>query len=170
MGTHCYIAKQVGPDQYRTIYCHLDGYLEEAGAHLAGHYDTEEQVDKLLDLGDIYYLQDKLDPDPSMAHYAPSRQKGVTFAYGRDMDDNRWPATIKSMEELEENNNWCEFLYIFKPHEGWEFLQYGQNNGLRNLKECLDQFGIQYRPEEQSEDAAPEQADNGEEETYEQKM
>ena len=123
MGTHCYIAKQVGPDQYRTIYCHLDGYLEEAGAHLAGHYDTEEQVDKLLDLGDIYYLQDKLDPDPSMAHYAPSRQKGVTFAYGRDMDDNRWPATIKSMEELEENNNWCEFLFIFKPQEGWEFLQ-----------------------------------------------
>lgn len=29
-------------------------------------------------------------------------------------------------------------------------------DGLRNLKECLDKFGIQYQPEEQSEDAAPE--------------
>ena len=56
MGTRSYIAKQIAPDQYRTIYCQFDGYLEEVGANLAAHYDTAEQLDKLLDLGDIRSL------------------------------------------------------------------------------------------------------------------
>lgn len=170
MGTHCYIAKQVGPDQYRTIYCQLDGYLEEVGAKLAGYFDTEEQVDRLLDMGDVYSLQQKLTPDPSMPHTPSNTQKDVSVFYGREYGESGMEATIKKMEDFEENDDWCEFLYIFKPKEGWEFLQYGQYDGLRNLKECLDQFGIQYRPEEQSEDTAPEHSDNGEEESYEQKM
>lgn len=170
MGTHCYIAKQVGPDQYRTIFCQLDGYLEEVGAKLAGHFDTEDAVDRLLDLGDVYSLQEKLNPDPTMPHEPMNTQKGVSVFYGREYGEAGMEATIKKMEDFEENDDWCEFLYIFKPQEGWSFLHYGQYDDLRNLKEALDQFGIQYRPKEQVEQEAPEQTDNGEEETYEQKM
>ena len=79
-------------------------------------------------------------------------------------------ATIKKMEDFEDNDDWCEFLYVFYPDGGWEYLQYGKYDNLRNLKDALDLYGIKYRPEDQSQETEPEQSDNGEEETYEQKM
>ena len=69
-----------------------------------------------------------------------------------------------------ENTDWCEFLDVFKPKVGWEYLQYGQYEELQNLKEDLDRYGIKYRPDELSQETEPEQSDDGEEETYEQKM
>ena len=170
MGTHCYIAKEVGSHQYRAIFCQLDGYLEEVGATLAGYYDTEERVDKLLDLGDIYSLAPKLDPDPNRPHEFLNRQEGVTTAFGRDYGETEQDAIDTTIEELLENDPGCEFLYVFYPNEGWEYLQYGKYDSLRNLKDALDLYGIKYRPEDQSDQVAPEQSDNGEEETYEQKM
>lgn len=164
MGTRSYIAKQVGPDQYRTIFCQLGGYLEEVGATLAGYYDTEEMVDKLLDLGDIYTLQPKLTPDPSMEHNGSISQKGVTLAFGRDMGDINWPSTVQTMDELMDNTEGAEFLYIFDENKKWEYFGYLEMyDDLRDLKEVLDRNGIRYRPEEQSEDTAPEQSGNEEE-------
>ena len=56
MGTRSYIARQIGDDQYLTIYCQLNGYPEDTGATLVKHYDTSEKVNALLALGDLYYL------------------------------------------------------------------------------------------------------------------
>lgn len=56
MSTEAYIAKQIGPDQYLSIFCKCNGYLEHLGAILAGHYDTEAKVDELLGIGDVYAL------------------------------------------------------------------------------------------------------------------
>ena len=170
MGTPCYIAKEVGPDQYRTIFCQLDGYLEHNGALLAGIYDTEEMLDKILDLGDVYSLQAKLDPDPSMPHEFLNTQKGVTVFFGRDYGETGREATIMTMDELMENDPWCEFMYIYKPEEGWEFYQYGAYEELGSLKDALDRYGIKYRPDDQDEDTVQEQSDDGEEEVYEQTM
>ena len=92
MGTHCYIAKEVGPHQYRAIFCQLDGYLEEVGAKLAQYYDTEEMVDKLLDLGDIYSLAPKLDPDPNKPHEFLNRQPALQLHSEGIMEkQNRMP-------------------------------------------------------------------------------
>ena len=63
MGTRSYIAKQIGDDQYLTIFCQLDGYPEETGATLVKYYDTPEKIDALLALGDLYYLREKLAPN-----------------------------------------------------------------------------------------------------------
>ena len=69
-----------------------------------------------------------------------------------------------------ENDPGCEFLYVFYPDADWEYLQYGSYDELRNLKDALDLYGIKYRPEDQSQETVSEQSDQGEEETYEQKM
>ena len=170
MGTPCFIAKEVGPDQYRTILCQLDGYLEGVGVKLAGIYDTEEMVDKILDLGDVYSLRDKLDPDPTKPHEFLNTQKDVTVFFARDYGESCREAIDMTMDELMDNDAWCEFLYVFKPNKGWQFLQYDQYDDMRNLKDALDQYGIKYRPEDQGEDTVQEQSDNGEEEAYEQTM
>ena len=41
------IAKQIGPDAYRTIFCQIEGHLESQGDMLVKHFDTPEKVDEL---------------------------------------------------------------------------------------------------------------------------
>ena len=53
MSTRSYIAKQIGDNKYRTIYCHSDGYLTYNGAMLLDHYNSPEKLDELLRLGDF---------------------------------------------------------------------------------------------------------------------
>ena len=86
MSTRSLIAKKISEDKYLTIYCHSDGYLTYNGALLLDHYNSTEQVDKLLALGDISYLAERLEPDPSSPHSFDydKRQEGVTLASGRD--------------------------------------------------------------------------------------
>ena len=114
MGTRSYIARQIGDDQYLTIYCQLNGYPEDTGATLVKHYDTSEKVNALLALGDLYYLREKLSPDPGR-HDFIAPQPGVTLAYRRDGDCPGWEATIKTFEELYDAADWAgiEYIYIY---------------------------------------------------------
>lgn len=138
MSTRCYIAKQVGPDQYRTIFCHFDGYLEYVGALLAEHYDTEEKLDRLLDVGDIDILYPQLDPDPDRPHDIDSPQENVTRAYGRDYGDSDSAATMKSLRELDDEEGWIEYVYVFTEDGQWKYFHNGQSQeGMHDLKSAL---------------------------------
>ena len=138
MGTRCYIAKQVGANDYRTIYCQLDGYPSYLGMLLIDHYNTVEMVDKLLDLGDIYALKPKLEPDANQPHDFMNRQKDVTLAFSRDFDEEGFDASIKTLEELEEN--WeIEFVYIFTQDNKWKYFSVGElEDGVRDLEETVN--------------------------------
>lgn len=150
MSTRCYIAKQVGPDKYRTIFCHFDGYLEYVGALLAEHYDTEEKLDRLLDVGDIDVLYPKLDPDPDRPHDIESPQENVTRAYGRDYGDPDSEAKIKSLQELDDEEGWIEYVYVFTEDGQWKYFHNGQSQeGLHDLKSALDNMDIDDESEEQ---------------------
>lgn len=51
MGTRSYIARQIGDDQYLTIYCQLNGYPEDTGATLVKHYDTIGESKRFIGFG-----------------------------------------------------------------------------------------------------------------------
>jgi hypothetical protein len=72
MPTRSLIGKKVG-DNVRYIYCHFDGRPKHVGATLIDHYDTDEKVDALLDMGDAEDLGDTID---TSVFYA--RDKGDT--------------------------------------------------------------------------------------------
>lgn len=145
MGTRSYIAKQIGADQYLTIYCQLEGYPETTGATLVKYYDTPEQVDALLALGDLYYLQEKLSPDPGR-HDFGSPQPGVTVAYQRDGGCSGWEATIKTFEELSDwGRDGVEYIYIYDLNGQWLYLPMGLSEiSPRNLKEDLEHDTVLY--------------------------
>ena len=146
MGTRSYIARQIGDDQYLTIYCQLDGYPEDTGATLVKHYDTSEKVNALLALGDLYYLREKLSPDPGR-HDFSAPQPGVTLAYRRDGDCPGWEATIKTFEELYDAADWAgiEYIYIYDTNGQWLYLPTGNQEAvLRSLKEDLENDTVQY--------------------------
>lgn len=140
MSTRSLIAKQVGNDKYLTIYCHSDGYLSYNGAMLIDHYNSEEKVDELLKLGDLSCLCKKLNPDPSMPHSFDydKRQADVTVAYGRDRGETNIEARTLSMADLDNPENWTEYVYIFNKDNGWKYFKSGySDDGLRDIEEDL---------------------------------
>lgn len=150
MSTRSFIAKQIGDDKYLTIYCHCDGYLSYNGAMLIDHYNSEEKVDELLKLGNLSSLCKKLNPDPSKPHSFDydERQKDVTIAYGRDRGDKNIEARTLTMEQLDDPNNWTEYVYIFNKDDGWKYFHSGQSEkGLRNIEEDLKKEYAMYGTE-----------------------
>lgn len=147
MSTRSLIAKKIGEDKYLTIYCHSDGYLTYNGALLLDHYNTPEQVNKLLALGDISYLAKRLEPDPSLPHSFDydERQEGVTLAYGRDRGEKGTQAREATLADLDDESNWTEYVYIYDENGKWKYFKAGESkNGLRDVQVDLDNEYLQY--------------------------
>ena len=141
MSTRSFIAKQIGKDAYLTVYCHSDGYLTYTGALLLDCYNTPEQVDELLKLGDLSYLAESLHPNPDYPHSFDygERQSGVTVAYGRDRGDKDVAAVRMTMAQLDDPNNWTEYVYIFTHENEWKYFAAGHSqDGLRDVAEDLE--------------------------------
>lgn len=141
MSTRSYIAKQISKNQYKTIYCHSDGYLTHNGAMLFDHYSDADKLDELLNLGDISYLAPNINPDPSMPHSFKydERQDGVIVAYGRDRGDKDVEAKMFSQRQLTSTDTWCAYIYVFNKDNQWVYGRPGQDvSEFRNVKEELD--------------------------------
>jgi hypothetical protein len=146
VGTRSFIAKQIGDDQYLTIFCHFDGHPEDNGATLVQHYNTPEQVDALLALGDLYYLREEIAPAPGVPHEHDSAQPGVTIAYQRDEGWTGCEAKIMALEEIDDPGlDGVEFTYIFSSDGQWLYFPTGEAEcGIRNVKADLDADTVQY--------------------------
>ena len=114
MGTRSYIALQIEEDEYLTIFCHYNGYPDDNGAILAEHYDKQEKVESLIQLGDLYFLRSKLEPNPDLPHNHSTPQPNVTIAYNRDEGWSDCEAVHKTLDELNDPGEiGIEFTYIF---------------------------------------------------------
>ena len=125
MSTRSYICMEVGDDQYKTIYCHSDGYLSHNGALLLKYYSDREMVERLLERGDLSSLEKKIEPEPGHPHSFDwdKRQKDVCVFYGRDRGDKNIQAEPLTLEELEGQ---------------WKYFRYGESKkGLRDVQEDL---------------------------------
>ena len=56
MSTRSNIVYDTG-DSVRAIYCHHDGYLDHNGRILFEHYNSEDKVEALIELGDFTSLK-----------------------------------------------------------------------------------------------------------------
>lgn len=81
MATRSTISAKIG-NVVKSIYCHFDGYPDHNGKILFEHYNTQEKVKALLNLGDLSSLA------PSVAcpegHSFEYKIPGYCVAYGRD--------------------------------------------------------------------------------------
>ncbi len=139
--TRFLIAKQVGPDAYRTIVGLCDGYLEHTGAILLEHYNTPEKVDKLLDLGDIYYLGKELSAPPGMSFEEKQTSKDITMALFRDFGDIDCDAKELSHNELDNPQGRNDYVYIFTQANQWAHFKGGMSqHGLLDLRDSITQL------------------------------
>ena len=138
MSTRSLICMKVDDDKYNAIYCHLDGYLTFNGAMLVDHYKDREKVEKLLNLGNISFLAQNIDPDPSKPHSFnyDERQKGVVVAYGRDAGEENQEFSVCSLKDLKEWNS-IEYIYIFDENNEWQYSHYPFDK-FESVKDGLD--------------------------------
>ena len=136
MGTRSLIAVVHG-DNYKTVYCHWDGYLSHNGRILQERYDSPK-ANNLVALGNISSLQpnigekhpfSKFDTDMPDQEFEEKYGNMTTF-YGRDREEKGQEfITHTSKESLIENFNesWCEFAYIMKD-DTWYVVFQGDSN------------------------------------------
>lgn len=150
MSTRSLICKQIDKNLYEAIYCHSDGYLTYNGAMLIDHYKDEEKLDKLLNLGNISCLCEKVEPDPDKPHSFDynNRQDDVVVAYARDRGETGQQKSLCSMGELK-NWSWIEYIYIFTPEKEWIYSHYPFNK-FESVQKGVDKeykrMGIKREP------------------------
>ena len=152
MSTRSYIAKQIGNNQFRTIYCHSDGYLTHNGAMLLDHYSDVEKLDELLSLGDISCLAPTVNPDPSKPHSFDYdvRQDGVVVAYGRERGDKDVEAKNFTARQLTSEETWIAYIYIFDKNNKWIYGRPGDDiSEFRSVEEGLEKTYSYYDMERQ---------------------
>lgn len=79
MATRSNIAKKTTTG-YEFIYCHFDGYPSHNGKILLEHYQDENKVQELIDLGDISSLGEEIGEEHDFNQCPPKQCN----AYGRD--------------------------------------------------------------------------------------
>lgn len=108
MATRSFISIKTGKE-FRTIYCHWNGYPEYNGVVLLKHYSTIERIEALLALGSVSYIDKELAPKAGTLHNFYNKQKGVTMAYHRDRGDTYTPPRCHTYKGLKQE----EYNYVF---------------------------------------------------------
>ena len=130
MGTRSTIAIQNADGTVTGIYCNWDGYTQHNGVILCTHYNTENRVRELLDLGDLSSLRPKIGEKHPLSRLEMSdgeiwleEWNDWCAVYGRDGGETDTQAeTCANWETFLENNS-QEFNYLFVPNRGW-YVQY----------------------------------------------
>lgn len=115
MSTRSAIIRATEGGSYEGIYCHYDGYETGVGKTLLDHYSDPEKVKRLIALGSISQLGQRV--EPIGAHSFGQREDGTTVAYHRDRGE-KWEhcsiAAGATVKEVEENIGHNGFVYVFE--------------------------------------------------------
>lgn len=129
MSTRSLIAVRQDDGTIKGVYCHLNGYPDGVGATLFEHYNSEEMANKIIALGDLSALGERLYPEKEydkpryswlssapVKHSFDTPQGGVTIAYHRDRNEKLNINHFENKTEMNRwfRNSWCEYYYLFE--------------------------------------------------------
>ena len=121
MGTRGRIGVLRDDGKVASIYCHWDSYPSGVGDTLFKHYTDKAKVEKLIALGDISSLGEKVDIPEGVSHSFNCPCANVTIAYGRDRGEEGTEALVAESENEYWNSNYLEeYSYLFKDGK-WYF-------------------------------------------------
>ncbi|MEG1752215.1 MAG: hypothetical protein RR247_04110 [Clostridia bacterium] len=143
MSARSNISMELPNGNYKTIYCHFDGYPEHNGELLLNYYNTKDKVEKLLSMGNLSSLAEKIEPqDGTTQNYVyEQRQHNVCVFYNRDCgvkDQEAKELTLDNFKDAE----WIEYFYIFTLNNEWKYYDYNFNT-LYDLKKELEEMKIE---------------------------
>jgi len=120
------------------IYAHWDGYPDYVGKILLEHYNTQEKINELLNVGNVSCLK----PLIGEKHDFDNANPEWSVFYGRDRDDkgeearntNNVTNFLKSVSDC-----WGEYAYLFRDNQ-WFYQDMHSANGFLPL---ADYFNVQ---------------------------
>ena len=101
--------------QIRTIYCHWDGYLSYVGRILESNYKTEDEVEKLINMGDMSSIGEEIGQQVDFDKMCSNMKyieehKGQCVFYHRDRGED-----LEITEMSEDELAHCEeYNYLFR--------------------------------------------------------
>jgi hypothetical protein len=140
MSTRSRIGIEIEKGKYKHIYCHFDGYPENNGVLLIDNYKDRDKIEKLINLGDISYLAENVEPDPNYEHsFDGKKQEGIVLAYGRDRGETDIDAQIGSLKDMA--GGWIEYIYVYSLDNKWLYADtYYKPLKLKDLKTKVDKI------------------------------
>ena len=137
MSTRSAIAK-ITENGIKSIYVHFDGYPEGVGATLQKHYQDEDKIDELLELGDLSTLGSEIGKKQDFNSY--KSESNTCLAYGRDRGEKNVGAkTHDAIEAFMTYRKRCTCEYLYLRKEGaWNVYCFHDDMPMwRNLNEVL---------------------------------
>ena len=147
MATRSMIGMTLTNGEIKAIYCHWDGYISNNGMILYNCYNTVEQVEALMSLGDLSSLREKLGEKHDMTDplNKVGSDNGWCTAFGRDRGDEGCEARIlKDNRKLKSlaQSVWAEWIYLYDCHSK-EWLATPTSEGrYRKLYDVLLEDGL----------------------------
>tara|TARA_R110002020_G_scaffold323199_3_gene538982 strand:- start:629 stop:1027 length:399 start_codon:yes stop_codon:yes gene_type:complete len=108
MSTSCRIGIENKDGTISAIRCHADGYVEHTGRRLLQHYTDADKVQRLIALGDISELGERV--DPIGPHSWNAKESGTTVAYCRDRGEPLSASQLTTWEDIKYGGT---FAYVF---------------------------------------------------------
>lgn len=146
MGTRSRIGLALGPDQIISVYCHYDGYIQHNGRQLIDNYLYKEQVEDLINGGDMGQLHtthrwdsaplkkevydaegnrtvEYITTDNEQWVYSPVKAKPAPLYYSERGEDA--PPRMTTFDEFLSGDCGEEWCYLFTPGSGWQCWKLG---------------------------------------------
>ncbi len=150
MATRSTIALEFADGTVQQVYCHWDGYLDNNGVLLQGHYSDPFKLRDLIDLGDISSLgpnigdQHEFDCPAHIKYGTPEYEawsdakREVTTFYGRDRGETGCEARkFANVADYEANAQQEEYDYILRTDGAWYVRYYETGSKWVSLANAL---------------------------------
>lgn len=138
MGTRSRIGLALGPDQIVSVYCHYDGYIQFTGRKLIDNYLYKEQVEELIDGGDmsIVYTRQTWESGSSLrdenGEYICDEHNNIRYKNDREPQplyyserNEDCPPRMSNFKEFLSGDCGEEWCYLFTPGSGWQAWKLG---------------------------------------------
>jgi hypothetical protein len=133
MSTRSRIGRINKDGSVESVYCHSDGYPLHNGKTLIKHYSQQSDIDKIVSLGDMSFLDNVLETSQP-GHSFDHRIHGVSVFYGRDRgDEGIEAAKVPNLEAFLKgvrNDVFIEYAYLWN---GKSYLGFDSDGKELNL-------------------------------------
>lgn len=121
MSTQSMIVKEDN-GSFHCIYCHFDGYPDCVGEILHNHYQDDDKINELINLGDLSCLGAEIgEKHPFDSHSNPfgtTQYACWCLAYGRDRgEEGTSHRTYNSIKDVISYIGCSEYIYLWKNNE-----------------------------------------------------
>ena len=113
MSTNSAIAVKTSTGQYKTIYCHNDGYFDYTYPMLDTWYNTQERAEALVSFGDASFIAKRLSPSQGSGHSFDNPEEDVSIFYYRDRSE-RWVDNAPRILDRDNAINYQYYTYLFE--------------------------------------------------------